>query len=124
MDEKTGGTHRLNRPGTPNVQALRVTVTRGPDRGASAVVDRRGVIVGRSGGAGLRLTDIAVSSFHVELTARADGLLVRDLSSHNGTFFAGARLASAIVPPDSVLEVGASTLKVELQAGVAPAEDE
>ena len=69
-DEKTGGTMKLDRSsGTPNVHALRVKVTRGPDLGASAVVDQRGVIVGRSGGAGLRLTDRAVSSFHVELVA-------------------------------------------------------
>jgi DNA-binding NtrC family response regulator len=124
-DEKTGGTMKLNRSsGTPNVHALRVKVTRGPDLGASAVVDQRGVIVGRSGGAGLRLTDLAVSSFHVELVARPDGLFVRDLSSHNGTFFAGARIASAVVPPESVLEVGASTLTVEPEAGFAPSEDE
>jgi DNA-binding NtrC family response regulator len=70
------------------------------------------------------LTDVAVSSFHVELTARPDGLLVRDLSSHNGTFFAGARIASAIVPPESVLELGSSTLEVKFEAGLAPPEDE
>jgi DNA-binding NtrC family response regulator len=124
MDEKTGGTLKLARPETPKVQALRVTVTRGPDRGASAVVDRRGIIVGRATGAGLHLTDGAVSSFHVELMARPEGLLVRDLSSHNGTFFAGARIASATVPPESTLEVGASTLEVKVEAGLAPPEDE
>jgi DNA-binding NtrC family response regulator len=124
FDEKTAGTARLDRPGAHEVHALRVTVTRGPDRGASAVVDQRGVIVGRSGGAGLRLTDRAVSSFHVELAAHPGGLVVRDLSSHNGTFYAGARVASAIVPPRAVLELGESTLEAEPQAGIAPSEDE
>jgi len=124
MDEKTGGTLTLDRPAAPEVRAVRVTVTRGPEKGASAIVDRRGLIVGRADGAGLRLSDPSVSSFHVELTAHADGVAVRDLSSHNGTFFAGARLTSAIVPPGSVLEVGATVIQAALEARIAPPEDE
>jgi DNA-binding NtrC family response regulator len=114
----------LDRPSAPDVHALRVTVTRGPDRGRTAVVSRGSVIVGRANGAGLRLSDVAVSSFHVELSARADGVEVRDLASHNGTFFGGARLGSATVPSGALLEVGASVIHVELEAELAVPDDQ
>jgi DNA-binding NtrC family response regulator len=88
------------------------------------VIDGPRVLVGRASGVGLRLTDIAVSSFHVELAAASDGVVVKDLSSHNGTYYAGARIERAVVPSGAVLEVGASTLEVELETELATPEAE
>jgi DNA-binding NtrC family response regulator len=124
MDEITGGTVTLDRPSGQMLHVLRVSVTRGPDRGQSVVIDGPSVLVGRASGVGLRLTDIAVSSFHVELAAAPSGVVVKDLSSHNGTYYAGARIERAVVPSGAVLEVGASTLEVELETELATPEAE
>jgi len=107
-----GGTLTIARPGKPLPHRIKLTVTAGPDAGAS-VVARQGAVVGRAKQVDLRLADPSVSSFHVELRATADGVDVHDLESRNGTFFEGARLSRAVVPIGSVLTLGGSTLRVD-----------
>jgi DNA-binding NtrC family response regulator len=91
-------------------------VTNGPDTGQTSVVAQRNTIIGRSQGADFRLTDPTVSSFHVEVTASAEGVHVTDLQSRNGTIYAGARLEKAIVPSGATLEVGSSLVRIEVDA--------
>jgi hypothetical protein len=82
------------------------------------VLSRPRSIVGRSAGCDLRLTDTTVSAFHCELSAadERNGILVSDLSSRNGTLYAGARLDKAIVPSGATLEVGGTIARIELDA--------
>jgi Nif-specific regulatory protein len=78
-----------------------LTVGRGPDNGI--VVDEEGV-----------------SRRHVELTARADGLAVRDLGSTNGTFLNGSRVQEAVLRAGDSLLVGRSVFRLK---GGAPEQD-
>lgn len=66
--------------------------------------------VGRSEAADLWLDDPEVSALHCELAATPDGVVLRDLSSTNGTFVAGVRLAEGILTEACEIQVGDSRL--------------
>jgi len=91
---------------------LRLDVVGGPDAGQSVVSDRRIVHIGTQPDNTLRLKDRSVSRIHVELTNTAEGIVVRDLGSTNGTYVAGIRVSEAIVPPGQELELGQSRVVV------------
>lgn len=101
-------------------------VVSGPDRGKKLAVDNELLTVGTAHDNDLRLTDDAVSRYHLELAGTPAGISVVDLGSTNGTLFHGARLKKAIVPAGSRLKIGASTvvvrdgqcLAVELHSGI------
>jgi DNA-binding NtrC family response regulator len=83
----------------------------GPNAGASFV--GKVAVVGRAPQVDLRLSDPSVSSFHVELRAETSGIAVRDLESHNGTSYEGARVERAVVPVGATLVLGGTTIRVE-----------
>ena len=93
---------------------VRAVVVSGPATGASAVGAK--VTLGRSPLTDVPIKDSTVSEFHVEVTATEHGIDVRDLHSWNGTFFEGARISAAVVPPGSVLSIGESSVRVDLAA--------
>jgi DNA-binding NtrC family response regulator len=107
MDE----TLTIARPGKIVPHRLKLTVVAGPDKGATIV--GKLAVVGRAPQVDLRLSDPSVSSFHVELRAETAGVAVRDLESHNGTSYEGARLERAIVPVGATLVLGGTTIRVE-----------
>jgi len=107
MDE----TLTIARPGKIVPHRLKLTVVAGPDSGATFV--GKLAVVGRAPQVDLRLTDPSVSSFHVELRADGSGIAVRDLESHNGTSYEGARVERAIVPASALLVLGGTTIRVE-----------
>jgi DNA-binding NtrC family response regulator len=92
------------------VKSLVAQVLEGPDAGHSAAGDI--VTVGTADGSALRLSDPAVSRFHVELRAAAGGISVVDHGSTNGTFAGGIRIERGIVPAGTVLRLGGSTVRV------------
>src|SRR5262245_51281453 len=55
------------------------------------------VLVGRSEGANVILTDPGVSGIHCELRAVTEGIQIRDLGSTNGTFCGPVRIREAII---------------------------
>ncbi len=101
---------------------LSVTVVDGPDRGAPSVTSRGpSMIVGRAEGADLRLGDPAVSAFHLELISTPGGIVARDVSSRNGTFTAdGVRIVHAVLPLESTLRLGSTTLRIQRAAPAGP----
>ncbi len=105
----------------PSVRGVRITVVAGPDAGHEQVFAMQRVIVGRAAGSDFRVNDPTVSSFHLELIAAEDrgGVQLVDLSSRNGTVYAGARIERAVVPSGATLEVGSSIVRVELDAAFA-----
>jgi DNA-binding NtrC family response regulator len=115
-----GDTLSLARPGRLVAHGLKLTVVAGPDLGVTFVAKL--AVVGRAPQVDLRLTDPSVSSFHVELRATGEGAAVRDLESHNGTSYEGARIERAVVPVGAVLTLGASSIRIEhdTAAGEAP----
>lgn len=106
-----GDTLTIARPGRVVPHRLKLTVVAGPDRGATILA--KVAVIGRAPQVDLRLTDPSVSSFHVELRAEPNGVFVRDLESHNGTSYEGARVERASVPIGSQITVGGSTIRVE-----------
>ncbi len=112
-DEEQMPTVLRERPPSAVAHGVRASVVGGPDAGKSARDQNGKLIVGRATGVELELTDPTVSSFHVELAARGAGVHVRDLESSNGTHHQGALLSLAVVPPGAVLQLGATTVRVD-----------
>jgi two-component system, NtrC family, response regulator GlrR len=88
-----------------------VEVLKGPDAGRVVPLGQV-TVVGSGLEAQLQVADGTVSRLHVELTPRADGVLVRDLGSKNGTFINGVRVTEASVERTSELELGRCALRV------------
>ncbi len=110
--QRTSALLRLDRvTGTLKERRFRVSVVSGPDAGT--VLDFDGtVVVGTHPDAGLTLKDTTISRYHVELTARPDGVRVRDLESTNGTYLGGTRIAEIIVEEAATISLGKTVLKV------------
>ena len=91
---------------------LRLLVLSGPDQGKQLDLEAGSYRVGKAPESSLVLTDRKVSRRHVELEVRADGVLVRDLGSRNGSFHQGARFTQVTVGAGAVIRVGDSELKL------------
>jgi len=72
------------------------------------------VELGRRAGCAVRVDDPLVSGSHAQLEATPEGVRVIDLQSTNGTWYAGARVREALVPSGAQLQVGGTTVRVEL----------
>jgi transcriptional regulator with GAF, ATPase, and Fis domain len=67
------------------------------------------------------IAEPTVSRAHAELTLAADGVVVRDLGSRNGTFYLGQRVEKAILALGASVQLGSVT--VVLDADVASANE-
>ena len=76
-------------PQTPTLQ-----VVRGPRVGAVYPINSGSLVVGRGPQADLQLNDSSMSRLHARFTCSGGALLVTDMSSLNGTFVEGARIAA------------------------------
>jgi DNA-binding NtrC family response regulator len=92
------------------VRSIVAYVEAGPDVGQRAIGDS--IAVGTADGSALRLTDPAVSRFHLELHAARDGIGVIDHGSTNGTFVGGVRIERGVVSPNTLLKLGATSVRV------------
>jgi DNA-binding NtrC family response regulator len=112
-----GSTRTILRPrSTP--AAVQARVVAGPSTGGAAVGKK--ITLGRSRIADVPMADFTVSEFHVELAAHPDGIEVRDLDSWNGTYFEGARILRAVVPPGATLSLGESAIRVDVVTKAQP----
>jgi DNA-binding NtrC family response regulator len=59
------------------------------------------------------IADGAVSRTHAELSLVAEGVLLRDLGSRNGTFYAGQRVERMVLRLGSRIELGHATISIE-----------
>jgi transcriptional regulator with GAF, ATPase, and Fis domain len=105
---------RLDRAsGTLKERKYQVAIVGGPGTGTTRAIEGS-LMVGSHPDAGLSLQDTTVSRYHVELTARPDGVLVKDLESTNGTYLGGTRITEVIVEDQATLSLGKTTLKVSM----------
>jgi two-component system, NtrC family, response regulator GlrR len=105
---------RLDRAtGTLRERKFRVSVVAGPDTGTSKALEGT-LIVGTHADAGITLSDTTVSRYHVEFTARPDGVRVKDLESKNGTYLGATRVTEVIVGDQADISVGKTTLRVKM----------
>jgi DNA-binding NtrC family response regulator len=96
----------------PTLTSLTAEVVTGPDAGRAAASDDERLAIGTAAGNRLVLTDPAVSRFHIELAHAAHGVAVTDHGSTNGTWLGAVRIASAVVPPGTVLRLGSTTVRI------------
>jgi two-component system response regulator GlrR len=111
---------------TPKTQALTITprerrfaqfavdVVGGPDAGTRVVSEDAELAVGTNPGNQLVLTDSTVSRHHCQIAVDANGFLLRDLGSTNGTTLANHRVVAAYLQPGSVFTVGQTALRFDL----------
>ncbi len=95
-------------------------VVEGGDRGKTFALDGREpsrTLVGQSPACTIRLDDREVSRRHAALEFTSRGLAIADLGSTNGTFVNGVRVVEAFLEPNSVMRVGATTLRVDWMPG-------
>jgi DNA-binding NtrC family response regulator len=75
------------------------------------------VLVGKSPVCTLCIDDPEVSRRHLSLELSANGLLLRDLGSKNGTRVNGVRIVEALLEGGEKIEIGATALRVEASDG-------
>jgi DNA-binding NtrC family response regulator len=92
------------------------------------LVPDEALLVGSGAECPLRLDHPTVSRVHAELSARPDGVEVRDLGSKNGTWLRGRRIARGLAGPGDEIRLGRLTLHLEevdtrdLEVGLSLAE--
>jgi DNA-binding NtrC family response regulator len=116
MIESQGGTRSLvvagKRSREISIREITVTVENGPDRGARVTVTTPTLCIGTSAHNDLVLTDTTVSRSHIVLRAEANGILVEDQQTKNGTWLGGTRLVSGFVPDGERLVLGQTTIRI------------
>ena len=73
------------------------------------VLDSFPVVIGRNPEAEIHLDDCWVSRRHCEIDENGDSLMVRDLSSRNGTLVNGSQISESPLSPNDELTIGIST---------------
>jgi two-component system nitrogen regulation response regulator GlnG len=102
--------------GHTRLQSIRAVVLDGAERGQSVeLTPGQSLGVGSSPDNALRLSDMTVSRYHVELTLRRSAIEVRDLDSMNGTYVDEVRVAHAFVRAGTVLAIGGTRLLLDEQ---------
>ncbi len=91
--------------GLPVGSALLV-VKRGPNAGSRFLLDQPSTSAGRHPDSDIFLDDITVSRRHAEVEHRADGFVVRDVGSLNGTYVNRERVDETPLRNGDELQVG------------------
>jgi len=98
------------------LEKLRITVVDSPDEaacGRELDFAQDEIRIGSTPGLELTLTDRKVSREHLAIRARADGWLLVDDGSTNGTYVGDLRIARAVVSSEANVRVGQTLLKLE-----------
>ncbi len=97
-----------------SLRGLALRVTNGPREITGISVPLSGpVVIGRSPDADLVIADDFVSSTHARITPTADGYLLEDLNSTNGTLVNGQPATRALpISAGDVIELGQNRLEV------------
>jgi two-component system, NtrC family, response regulator GlrR len=111
MGEPTTATLRHSTPAGPLGVVLRVTNR--PARPRTFRLLEGVCVCGAAPDADIVIADETVSRRHVELSLVPEGVRVRDLESHNGTWYVGQRLREGVLGAGSVIRVGRAELRIE-----------
>ena len=120
-----GATLVLDEPSRQSVAVsapLDVVVVAGPDAGRRIPLTSDGVVIGRSAGLGLSLSDERLSRRHARISLSDSGFRLTDLSSTNGTRCGAKTLAdSGTVDFDGsqLIAIGNTLLRLERAIGPA-----
>ena len=81
-----------------------------PPRPPVQVSPDRSLAIGRSRNCDLRLSSSDASRRHAEICFTADGYVVRDLGSTNGTFVNGEQVREHVLQPGDRIQIATSTI--------------
>ncbi|SEQ46276.1 FHA domain-containing protein [Microlunatus flavus] len=83
-----------------------LVVQRGPNAGSRFLLDHDVTTAGRHTDSDIFLDDISVSRRHVQFLRTADGIVVKDLGSLNGTYVNRELVDEALLQPEDEVQVG------------------
>ena len=81
-------------------------VQRGPNAGSRFLLDHDLTTAGRHVDSDIFLDDISVSRRHVQFLRTADGIVVKDLGSLNGTYVNRELVDEALLQPEDEVQIG------------------
>ncbi len=90
---------------------LKLEITGGPDAGKKKKFKGVRMVIGRTPGVDLQLSDQSVSRRHVELIYGDDGVLLKDLGSGNGTKVNGTKVAEKKLEHGDEIAIGKTKIK-------------
>lgn len=99
-------THDASSIGSLPAGTALLVVVRGPGAGSRYLLDRDATTIGRHPEAHVFLDDVTVSRRHALVRREADGFVVEDLGSLNGTYVAGSRVERHRLEAGDELQVG------------------
>lgn len=111
------GTQTMIREGSGfklRTRKFHIEIVAGPDAGLTVVLPGPEVRVGGGDVCELKLEDPTVSRHHATLSFSPEGIRVADAESRNGTIVDGMRVAEAFARPDSAIQLGNTTLRLQL----------
>jgi DNA-binding NtrC family response regulator len=89
----------------------RLLITKGPDRGEAIAIGELAMTVGSGTGNDVLLSDPTISRRHLVIEPRAEGVILRDLGSTNGSFVQGARFQELTLGFGTEVTIGQTVLK-------------
>jgi DNA-binding NtrC family response regulator len=89
----------------------RLLIVKGPDKGESIAIGDLAMTVGSGPGNEVLLSDPTISRKHCIIEPRAEGVIVRDLGSTNGSFVQGARFQELTLGFGTEVTIGQTVLK-------------
>jgi uncharacterized protein YlaI len=97
----------------PQDHTIKICVITGTSRGMECELSRPLMTIGRlGGGADIEIDDPEVSRLHCAVEVKRDAILLRDLSSTNGTYLGESRVFAGRLEPMSQFRIGTTLLQV------------
>lgn len=113
MDNTTLKNNFEVQDGVPAGVHVQLSFITGPDRGMIKKIWKRETVLGRSEG-DILLADTSASKRHASLSFEGPELVLRDLSSTNGTVLNGGRVWEAVVSNLDEITIGETTIQVTI----------
>ncbi|MFP3870412.1 MAG: ATP-binding protein [Syntrophobacteria bacterium] len=89
-----------------SMTAYELLVITGPEQGKSFRLENDEIIIGRGSSCQITLNDRTISRHHSKIVRGAEGLVIEDLGSANGTFVNGYQVESSVLKVDDRLTLG------------------
>ncbi|MDM4763284.1 DUF3662 and FHA domain-containing protein [Galbitalea sp. SE-J8] len=82
-------------------------------------IGRGRVVIGRGSDADITVDDTSISRKHVEILWDGERAQVTDLGSTNGSLLNGQKVSKALLPPDSIVDIGRTRIVFRVLAEAA-----